>query len=205
MIGIVDYGMGNLLSVKSAFEMIVADVKICKDANELQNFEKIVLPGVGSFGDCIKNLEEKDFVSKLNEEVLVKGKPILGICLGMQVMARAGFECGKYKGLGWFDADVVLLKPNDSNLKIPHIGWNNIFYKKDFPLFKNLPPGPDVYFVHSYYMKCENEENICASADYGGNFTAAVCKKNIFATQFHPEKSQDYGLRILENFIEWNP
>jgi len=205
MIGIVDYGMGNLLSVKSAFEMIGADVKICNDANDLQNFDKIVLPGVGAFGDCIKNLEEKDFVLKLNEEVLVKGKPILGICLGMQVMARAGFEGGVYKGLSWFNADVELINPNDKNLKIPHIGWNNISYKKDFPLFKNLPPSPDVYFVHSFYMKCINEENICATADYGGNFTAAVCRKNIFATQFHPEKSQDYGLKILENFIDWTP
>ncbi|MCX6165443.1 MAG: imidazole glycerol phosphate synthase subunit HisH [Ignavibacteriae bacterium] len=205
MIGIVDYGMGNLLSVKSAFEMIGADVKICKDSNELQNFEKIVLPGVGAFGDCIKNLEEKNFISKLNEEILVKEKPILGICLGMQVMAKTGYEGGNFKGLGWFDADVELLIPNDSNLKIPHIGWNNISYKKDFPLFKNLPSSPDVYFVHSYYMNCENEENICATAEYGGNFTAAVCKKNIFATQFHPEKSQDYGLKILENFIKWTP
>jgi glutamine amidotransferase len=201
MIGIVDYGMGNLLSVQSAFEMLGADVKIINEPDNLSGCGKIVLPGVGAFGDCMRNLEQKGFVKKLNEEVILKEKPILGICLGMQVMAKTGYEGGKFAGFGWFDADVEIMNPDDKSLKIPHVGWNNISFKKDFPLLKNLPANPDVYFVHSYYMKCKNEDDVCATFDYGGIFTAAVCKKNISATQFHPEKSQDYGLKILENFI----
>lgn len=203
-VGIVDYGMGNLLSVHSAFEMFGVDVKIISKAENLSDCEKIVLPGVGAFGDCMKNLENKGFVKKLNEEVLIKEKPILGICLGMQVMAKTGFEGGEYEGLGWFDAVVDLIKPEDDCLKIPHVGWNNITFDKDFSLLRNLPSNPDVYFVYSYYMKCKNETDVCAAFDYGGKFTAAVYKKNIFATQFHPEKSQDYGLKILENFINWD-
>ena len=118
-------------------------------------------------------------------------------------MAGIGYEGGKFAGLGWLDADVEFIKPDDKRFKIPHVGWNNITFDKDFPLLKNLPVNPDVYFVHSYYMKCKNKGDVCATFDYGGKFTAAIYKKNIFATQFHPEKSQDYGLKILGNFINW--
>ncbi|NER37090.1 MAG: imidazole glycerol phosphate synthase subunit HisH [Oscillatoria sp. SIO1A7] len=204
MIGIVDYGMGNLLSVYNALEMVGADVQLCPEPKQLQTVERIVLPGVGAFRDCMVNLKKKGFVEALEDAVLGKSKPILGICLGMQAMARRSFEGGEYQGLGWIDADVVRLQPNDS-LRVPQIGWNDIIYQLDSPLFSSLPPAPDFYFVHSYYMKCHNEINVDATCDYGGLVTVAIRKGNIFATQFHPEKSQEYGLKILENFLQWNP
>ena len=205
MIGIVDYGMGNLLSVYHALEMIGAEPKICQNPGELGEVDRIVLPGVGAFRDCMTNLREKGFVAALEEVVLHQGKPILGICLGMEAMARRSFEFGEYQGLGWFEADVVRLQPEDPSLRVPQVGWNELTYRSDSPLFARLPAKPDFYFVHSYFMKCEDEVDVEATCDYGGVVTAAIRKNNIFATQFHPEKSQDYGLQLLENFIEWNP
>lgn len=204
MIGIVDYGLGNILSVYHALETVGADVAICTHPKELIGVERIVLPGVGAFRDCMANLTARGFVEALETAVLGQGKPILGICLGMQAMARCSFEGGEYQGLGWVESDVVGLKPADSSLRVPHIGWNDIQYQQDSPLFKGLPPLPDFYFVHSFYMKCDHESDVAATCDYGGIVTAAIRKENIFATQFHPEKSQDYGLRVLENFLRWN-
>ncbi len=205
MIGVIDYGMGNLMSVCHALEMVGAEVKIFKHPDNLKDAERIVLPGVGAFRDCIENLTERGFVEALDEFVNRQGKPILGICLGMQAMARRSFEGGEYQGLGWFDADVIRLQPNNSALGVPQIGWNEVKYQQNNSLFLGLPPLPDFYFVHSYYMKCVNEADVVATCDYGGIVTAAVCRNNIFATQFHPEKSQDYGLKLLENFLKWNP
>ncbi len=205
MIGIVDYGMGNLLSVYHALEMVGAEAKIFKDPDDLKDAERIVLPGVGAFRDCMENLKKTGFVEALNEFVLRHGKPILGICLGMQVMARKSFEGGEHRGFGWFDADVVRLQPNNSALRVPQIGWNEVRYLQESPLFRDLPSSPDFYFVHSYSMKFDDGVNVDAFCDYGGSVTAAVRKKNIFATQFHPEKSQDYGLKIIENFLKWDP
>lgn len=204
MIGIVDYGMGNLLSVKNALDMVGVSSKYCVEAKDLATVERLILPGVGAFRDCMRHLQEKGFVEALNEQVIHRKKPILGICLGMQAMARKSFEGGEYQGLGWFDADVVRLTPSDKNLKIPQVGWNDIAYRAGSPLFKGLPATVDVYFVHSLFMKCDSAEDIEASCDYGGPVTAAVRKGHIFATQFHPEKSQDHGLKILENFIRWD-
>jgi len=205
MIGIVDYGMGNLMSVYHAFEMVGADVNICARPEDLIHAEHLVLPGVGAFRDCMINLQEKGFIEALEDAVVHHGKPILGICLGMQAMASRSFEGGDYPGLGWFDGDVVRLRPNDPLLRVPQIGWNEVHYRKDSPLFKGLPISPDFYFVHSYYLKCDDENHVEATCDYGGDVTAAVRRDNIFATQFHPEKSQDYGLRVLENFVRWRP
>lgn len=205
MIGIVDYGMGNLLSVYSAFDYLGIDVTICKTPEELEHADRIVIPGVGAFKDCIGKLRSENFVSRLNEEVLVKKKPTLGICLGMQVMASRSFEGGVHEGLGWFDADVIKLHPNDPALRIPNIGWNEISHREGFPLFKGIPQLADLYLVHSYYVKCNDSQNVVATYDYTFPVTAAITKGNIFATQFHPEKSQDFGLRILENFLNWNP
>ncbi len=205
MIGIVDYGMGNLLSVYNAFDYWGADVKICRFPEDLAAVDRIVIPGVGAFKDCISKLHSENFVEALNVNVLEKKKPTLGICLGMQVMAKYSYEGGKFAGLGWFDAEVIKLHPSEElNLKIPNIGWNEVSYIQN-PLFKNLPPNPDLYLVHSYYMKCNLPENIVATYTHDHIVTAAVLKDNIFATQFHPEKSQDYGLQILKNFISWNP
>ncbi len=206
MVGIIDCGIGNILSVKNAFEAIGADTKICIHPEQLKDYERIVLPGVGAFGDCMAKLQSRGFLAALNNEVVGNTKPILGICLGMQVMAKHGFEGGeKFNGLGWFDADVVRLNPSDKSLRIPHVGWNNINIKQENPLFNRLPQAADFYFVHSYYMVCRDNGDIAAEFEYGGNFTAAVQKRNIFATQFHPEKSQDFGLMILKNFIQWKP
>lgn len=205
MIGIVDYGMGNLLSVANAMEYIGADAGICKRPDELDAVDRIILPGVGAFRDCMANLENKGFVEALNRNVKELKKPIFGICLGMQVMARKSLEGGEHDGLGWFDADVVRIEPDDHNLRVPQIGWNEIDYVDDCPLFKGLPPNPDLYLVHSYYVKCDNRDDVVATCEYGVEVTAAVNRENIFATQFHPEKSQEYGLRILENFMAWEP
>jgi imidazole glycerol-phosphate synthase subunit HisH len=203
MVGIIDYGMGNILSVYNAIEYIGKDPIICNKPEELKNIEKVILPGVGAFGDCIANLRQKGFVDALETEVIKNKKPILGICLGMQVMAKKSYEGGEHEGLGWFNAEVVRLQPDDFKFRIPHIGWHEIDYRNDSPLFSRLPKEPDFYFVHSYYMKCNEQADVDATCDYGGFFTAAVRKDNVFAVQFHPEKSQEYGLKVLENFLNW--
>lgn len=205
MIGIVDYGMGNLLSVYSAFDYLGADVTICKHPEDLVGVDKIVIPGVGAFKDCIGKLRSENFQEALNEHVISKAKPTLGICLGMQVMAKISYEGGEFDGLGWFDAEVIKLHPNDPSLRIPNIGWNEIDFKAGVELFKNVPQKSDLYLVHSYYINCKSETDIVATYQYGQTVTAAIMKNNIIATQFHPEKSQDHGLKILDNFINWKP
>lgn len=203
--GIVDYGMGNLLSVYHALEMIGADPLICSHPEELERVERIILPGVGAFRDCMKNLINEGFVDALEETVARRGKPILGVCLGMQAMARVSHEGGEYGGLGWFDAEVVRLQPDNPSLRIPHVGWNDVIYESSSPLFAGLPPTPDFYFVHSYHLQFKDEKATEATCDYGGVIAAAIRRDNIFATQFHPEKSQSYGLKLLENFLKWKP
>ena len=205
MIGIIDYGMGNLRSVHSALDMLGARVQICTDPGMLEKVDRIILPGVGAFRDCINSLDASGFVKALNYVVRQQRKPILGICLGMQVMTRQSIEGGRHQGLGWIDADVVALEPRDNSLRVPQIGWNDIQYDSRYALFKSLPPAPDFYFAHSYALNCDHGDDVIATCNYGGLVTAAICKHNILATQFHPEKSQDHGLRILQNFMDWNP
>lgn len=206
MVGIVDYGMGNLLSVYNAFDYFGEDVEICKDPDDLDHVDRIVIPGVGAFKDCINLISENGFIEKLQDNVINKGKPTLGICLGMQVMAKKSYEFGKHNGLGWFDAEVKKIDITNSDLKLPNIGWNEINQLKPHPLFEGIPNMSDFYLVHSYFMKCDDKNDILATYKYGKNdITAAVIKNNIFATQFHPEKSQDSGLKLLSNFIKWNP
>jgi len=205
MITIVNYGMGNISSVKNALEILGEQVCVGSRAEEILAADKLVIPGVGAFGDCIANLRKLCLVEPLNEAVLKKATPILGICLGMQVMATTGREGGKFAGLNWFDAEVVRVAPSDKKLRIPHVGWDSVDIVSQVKLFDAIPSGIDMYFVHSYYMKCNRAEDISAMFDYGGKFTAAVQKNNIMATQFHPEKSQDFGLKLLKNFIAWKP
>jgi len=200
MIGIVNYGMGNLLSVYNALDFIGANVEICNTPKELINKEKIVLPGVGSFKSCMSNLVDRGFYETLDKLVMNEKRPILGICLGMQLMADKSFEGGEYKGFGWIDGDVVPINSQNSKLKIPHVGWNSINIKSENRLLNGLPENSDVYFVHSYHMKCKNNSNVIATCEYGDQLTASICKENIYGTQFHPEKSQEHGIRILENF-----
>jgi glutamine amidotransferase len=205
MVGIVDYGMGNLKSVYHALDMVGAEPQICKHPAELDHIERVILPGVGAFGDCMANLQNRGFVEALENAVMKRGIPFLGICLGMQILSLQSDEGGQHNGLGWVDATVVRLRPSDPALRVPHVGWNNIEYNQNHPIFAHLPKAPDVYFVHSYFLQYHNVSDVIATCEYGGSVTAAICKDNIFATQFHPEKSQDYGLQILENFLSWTP
>jgi imidazole glycerol-phosphate synthase subunit HisH len=199
---IIDYGMGNVRSVAKAIELLGEDVKISNDKNDIENATHLILPGVGAFKDGMKNLKELGLVEILNEQVLEKKKPILGICLGTQLMANESEEFGHYEGLKWIDASVVAFDDQGGELKVPHVGWNDTQYKKESPIFKKVKEDTDFYYVHSYHMVCKNEEDVSATCDYGGEFVAAIQKDNIFATQFHPEKSQYTGLKLLENFLE---
>jgi imidazole glycerol-phosphate synthase subunit HisH len=204
-VGIIDYGMGNLQSVNHAFDMVGAQTKICTHPEEIDEVQRIVLPGVGAFGKCITNLKERGFEEALEQAVLHKGCPLLGICLGLQVLARQSEEGGIHPGLGWIDADVIRLAPSSPDLRVPQVGWNNITYNPENPLFARLPASPDFYFVHSYFMQCDDQHTVQATCDYDTPITAAICNNNIFATQFHPEKSQDFGLQMIENFLSWTP
>lgn len=205
MIGIVDYGSGNLLSVTNALAMIGADAQLCSTPQQLNEAERIILPGVGAFRSCADNLRSRGFEEALDELVIRQRRPILGICVGMQLMARKSLEGGEHAGLGWLDAEVVRLAPQPEPLRVPQIGWNDIEYREDCALFSGLQQQTDMYFVHSYWMNCRDETDVAAWCDYGSRVTAAVWRDNIAGTQFHPEKSQDSGLRILENFVRWTP
>jgi glutamine amidotransferase len=203
MVGILDYGMGNLRSVRNAFESLGVSVEMIETPQKIDQVDRIVLPGVGAFTACMANLHSKNFVSALHQSVIEQKKPILGICLGMQVMARQGFEGQPCEGLGWFDAEVRKIVTGHPSLRVPQVGWNEIEFRADSPLFQGLPSKSDVYFVHSYQMHCANPADVEATCEHGEKITAAIRKKNIFATQFHPEKSQDHGLKIIENFLNW--
>lgn len=205
MIGVIDYGKGNLLSVCNAVEFIGESVVRCEHPDQILKADRLILPGVGAFKDAMDTLRKKGFIDVLDEVVRNMGRPILGICLGMQMMAEKSYEFGEYKGLGWFEAEVVQIRPNNPDLRIPQIGWNNVRFQGQSTLFSSIPHDADFYFVHSYHLQCRESADVLATCDYGGTITAAVCKDNIFATQFHPEKSQDYGLTLLENFMRWNP
>lgn len=204
MVGLVDYGIGNVLSVRHALEALAAEVRLCSQPEDLLEVDRIVLPGVGAFNHCMDNLTRRGFIPLLQRRVIDEKVPFLGLCVGMQVLAKKGFEKGEYKGLGWLDSEVVRLEPNDPKLRVPHVGWNTITPEKGCSLFAGLPKSPDVYFVHSFTMRCKDASDVAATCEYGGTVTAAIKRGNIFATQFHPEKSQEIGLKILGNFLEWS-
>lgn len=205
MVGIINYGMGNLKSVFNAIEYVGGNAIICNTISDLDKVNRIIIPGVGSFGKCINNLRQADFFNSLNDLVINKAMPTLGICVGMQIMATKGFEGSECDGLDWFDASVIKIDSKNNTLRIPNIGWTEINLKSDHVLFNKIPQNPVFYFVHSYFMKCNNPADVIATYNYGDEITAAVSKKNIIATQFHPEKSQDVGLQFLDNFLKWNP
>lgn len=198
---IVDYNVGNVCSVTKAFEILGAEVVISNKKADIRSADHLVLSGVGAFSDGIKNLKKLGLINLLNKEVLENKKPILGICLGMQLMARDSEEFGLHKGLGWLDASVKKFELKDKGLKIPHMGWNNVKVNKKCFLFRGIKQDSEFYFVHSFHMVCDSAKEIVATCDYGIRFVAAIQKNNIFATQFHPEKSQTVGLKILENFL----
>jgi glutamine amidotransferase len=204
MIAIIDYGMGNLMSVLKAFEYLGEDVEVTANPNSIQRADKIVLPGVGAFPDAMASLVQNGWVDALQKEVREKAKPFLGICLGMQLLAEQGEENHPCKGLGWIKGTVKRFALSAKEFKIPHVGWDEIRQTGNSSLFRGIKTGSTFYFVHSFHMICEDEQVVAAFCDYGYAFPAAIEQNNIFATQFHPEKSQDNGLKILENFIAWN-
>ena len=206
MIAIVDYGMGNVRSVCNALDFLGEEAVITADRQALARADRLILPGVGAFGDAMRQLRERQLVDALTREVREQGKPLLGICLGMQLLARCSSEHGDHDGLGWIDADVRRLALPDDTLKVPHVGWNDVTPTTCHPLFFGLKRGEFCfYFVHSFHVVCDGPAAVAATCDYGETFTAAVCRDNIFATQFHPEKSQDNGLQLLKNFASWTP
>lgn len=201
MIAIADYGVGNLFSLKSSFAAIGADAVVTSDRAEIEKADRIILPGVGAFGDASKKLSESGLGDVLINEAQ-KGKPIMGICLGMQLLFDKSFEYGEYKGLGLIHGNIKPISdviPN--NLKIPHIGWNELSFKKESPINKYINDGDFVYFVHSFYA-ADCDEYTVATAEYGAPLTATVQNKNVFGCQFHPEKSGETGLKILRAFTE---
>jgi glutamine amidotransferase len=201
MIGIIDYGLGNLTSVAGAVEKVGFKPVISADARVLGDCEKLILPGVGAFGDGMKNLRDRGLVEPLARMVTKAGKPILGICLGFQLLARTSQEFGKHEGLGWIDADVVPLDPADAKLRVPHVGWNELYQTRASVLFDDVPDEGLFYYVHSFKLRPAKPDVVIGECDYGGRFAAAVQKGAIFGTQFHPEKSQRHGLTLLKNFL----
>ena len=201
MIAIIDYGVGNLFSLVSSFKAIGADTVITGDIETIKKADKLILPGVGAFGDAIKKLRETSLDKVLIEQAK-NGKPVMGICLGMQMLFEKSYEYGEHEGLGLLKGEVVPMENRlPENLKIPHIGWNALIFKKENPLFKYINNGDCVYFVHSYYAEgCD--DSLLATAEYGKELTAAVAKGNIYGCQFHPEKSGNVGLNILKAFCE---
>jgi glutamine amidotransferase len=205
MIAIVDYGMGNVRSLRNAFEYLGHDVIITSDVGELEASERIVLPGVGAFGDAMSVIRKRGLEAALGRLALEERKPVLGICLGMQLFARSSCEHGYHTGLGWLDADICRIDVQRP-LKVPHVGWNDLVFPADDWLFRGIRPGhANFYFVHSYHMVCHDAANLVATADYDGPLTAVVRAGNLVAAQFHPEKSQDNGLKMLKNWAAWNP
>jgi len=209
---IIDYGSGNLRSAAKAFERVLSEISpdakitVSSEASALTKASHIVLPGVGAFGDCRAGLDAvPGMVGALERQVVEGGKPFLGICVGMQLMAARGIEHGTHAGLGWIGGEVVPLRPADAALKIPHMGWNELTFLRDHPVTKNLKNGEHVYFVHGYHLVCTNQADVLATTDYGGPVTAIVARDNMIGTQFHPEKSQAAGLEFIDGFLRWNP
>lgn len=205
MIGIIHCGIGNLSSVTSAIDHLGGDPLIVNDPAQLPECERIILPGVGSFAHAMEALIGAGFVEALQDEVIGKKKPTLGICLGMQLMAARGTEGGGCAGLGWFACSVEKIRVEKLSERIPHVGWNQIESVRPHALMRGIPPVADFYFVHSYTMRPNNPDALIASCDYGDGVAAIVGRDNIFATQFHPEKSADHGLALYRNFLRWKP
>ena len=201
MITIIDYGLGNLSSIKNMLKKISADSIITDDVQKIRDAKKLILPGVGAFDTGMKNLRAKGLIEILKEKVLVEKMPILGICLGMQLLTTTSEE-GIEPGLNFIDAKTIkFIFPQNSRMKVPHMSWSDIQIKEySHPLFKGVIETPRYYFVHSYHVKCSNVENILAEACYGNNFTSIIGKDNIIGVQFHPEKSHSFGMHILQNF-----
>ncbi len=211
-VALIDYGSGNLRSAAKAVERAAADaglsttVLVTADAEAVRRADRIILPGVGAFGDCKRGLSDvPGMLEALEEAVIRGGRPFLGICIGMQLMAERGLEHGAHPGLGWIKGEVVALEPNDPTLKVPHMGWNELEIMRPHPVLAGLETGTHAYFVHSYRFACADASNVLAQVAYDGPVTVAIGRDNLIGTQFHPEKSQESGLALITNFLLWRP
>jgi glutamine amidotransferase len=214
-VAIVDYGSGNLHSAAKAFERAAREsglaqpIVVTSDPDAVARADRVVLPGVGAFADCRHGLDAvSGMVEALNESVRARGRPFLGICVGMQLMAERGREYVVTQGLGWIPGEVDRITPADPHLKIPHMGWNTLDERRPHPLLNSIAVGPQglhAYFVHSFHLKTAERSDLVAEADYGGPVTAVVGRDTMVGTQFHPEKSQRLGLRLIANFLKWQP
>ncbi len=212
---IIDYGSGNLHSAQKAFERaaresgVGGDICVTNDPDAVRRAERVVLPGVGAFADCRRGLLAlPGLYDALAESVIERGRPFLGICVGMQLMAARGLEHGETPGLDWVGGDVVAIEPHDPSLKIPHMGWNTLSLACEHPLFSGVATGEKglhAYFVHSYHLTPADPRHVLATTDYGAPLTAAVARDNLVGVQFHPEKSQRLGLALIANFLRWRP
>ena len=212
IVAIVDYGSGNLRSAAKAFERAAAEagtaaeIVVTSAPETVAAADRVVLPGVGAFADCRRGLAAvPGLEDALCEAVMMQARPFLGICVGMQLMAERGREFETTKGLGWIDGEVAALDPADPALKIPHMGWNELTPRQSHPLLDGIPPGAHAYFVHSYQFRLADDADLIADTDYGGPVTAVIGRGNLAGTQFHPEKSQEAGLRLIGNFLRWRP
>ncbi len=210
---VIDYGSGNLRSAAKAVERAAKEissrleVRVVSDARAVLAAERIVLPGQGAFGDCAAGVRKLPGLREALEEAVIRqGRPFLGICVGMQLMASRGLEHGTHEGFGWVPGEVVRMAPSDPGLKIPHMGWNDLVVERsDHPVLAGLPSGTDVYFVHSYAMRCSDPGHVLAQVEYGALLPAVIGRDNMVGTQFHPDKSQAAGLRLIANFLAWRP
>lgn len=207
---IIDYGSGNLRSAEKAFQRMSAEtdggeIVVTADADVVARADRIVLPGVGAFADCRRGLHAVDGMVAAVSDGVAAGKPFLGICVGMQLMATRGLEHGETPGFDWIPGDVVELAPDSPALKVPHMGWNELFVDRNHPVLAGIEPGAHAYFVHSYHLKPRDADHRLAHTSHGEQITAMVGRDNIVGTQFHPEKSQQTGLRLIANFLGWQP
>ncbi|MDZ5450622.1 imidazole glycerol phosphate synthase subunit HisH [Labrys sp. ZIDIC5] len=212
---IIDYGSGNLHSARKAFERAAAEaglsvaIEVTDDPERVAGADHVVLPGVGAYADCKRGLTAvPGMIEALGHAVTTKGRPFLGICVGMQLMAERGLEFETTEGLGWIGGDVTAIQPADPALKVPHMGWNTLSARREHALLAGIPTGPSglhAYFVHSYHLAAADPADVIAQADYGGPVTAMVGRANMVGTQFHPEKSQALGLALIANFLRWRP
>jgi glutamine amidotransferase len=212
IVAIVDYGSGNLRSAAKAFERAARENEICTEVNvtsapeAIAAADSIVLPGVGAFADCRRGLTAvPGLEAALHEAVMIRARPFLGICVGMQLLADAGREFETVQGLGWIGGDVAAIEPADAGLKIPHMGWNELEPRSAHPIVAGIGAGAHAYFVHSYHFRLADAADLVASTDYGGALAAVIGRDNLAGTQFHPEKSQEAGLGLIRNFLRWRP